>query len=158
ERVPAEQYLHDFLPLGASAEHALDLVYAEYLLREQLGESPAQAEYAKRFPHFAEALRLQIDLHRALELSSGRRTVLTASADPTAAGGPAPTVPGYEVRGELGRGGMGVVYRAWQPRLKRLVALKVVRGPGPGEEERARFRSEYEILARLRHPNVVQIY
>ena len=158
ERVPAEQYLHDFLVLGASAEHALDLVYAEYLLREQLGESPSLAEYAQRFPPFAEALRLQIDLHRALELSSEPRTVLTAPAGGTAPSGPVPLVPGYDVLGELGRGGMGVVYRAWQPRLKRLVALKMVRGTVPGEDERARFRSEYEILARLRHPNIVQIH
>jgi serine/threonine-protein kinase len=53
---------------------------------------------------------------------------------------------------------MGVVYKAWQARLKRLVALKLLRGDLPDEEARARFRAEYEILARLRHPNIVQIY
>src|SRR5262249_55086505 len=68
-------------------------------------------------------------------------------------------VPGYEVLGVLGRGGMGIVYRARHVRLKRLVALKMIRSaepPGPQEQER--FRVEAEAVARLQHPNVVQIF
>ena len=72
---------------------------------------------------------------------------------------PWPTVPGYELIAKIGRGGMGVVYKARQRRLNRLVALKMIRGGGhAGPEQLARFRHEAEAVARLRHPNIVQIY
>jgi serine/threonine protein kinase/WD40 repeat protein len=66
---------------------------------------------------------------------------------------------GYEILGELGRGGMGIVYKARQIGLNRLVALKMVRaGAHAGPAERARFQTEAEALARLHHPNLVQIH
>jgi serine/threonine protein kinase len=70
-----------------------------------------------------------------------------------------PTVAGYVILDELGRGGMGVVFRAWQVSLKRLVALKLIRdGALAGPQQRARFRIEAEAAARVRHPNVVTTY
>jgi tetratricopeptide (TPR) repeat protein len=68
-----------------------------------------------------------------------------------------PAIPGYEVLGELGRGGMGVVFKARDTRLKRLVALKMIRGT-PDPRDLARFRAEAEAVARLQHPNVIQIH
>lgn len=66
---------------------------------------------------------------------------------------------GYEVLGELGHGGMSVVYRAWDARLKRAVALKVLRHVGaPEDHQPQRFRAEAEIIARLRHEGIVQIH
>lgn len=70
-----------------------------------------------------------------------------------------PAVPGYELLGELGRGGMSVVYKARQVALERYVAVKMIlTGAHMGARELVRFRVEAEVIARLQHPNIVQIY
>ncbi|QEL16325.1 protein kinase domain-containing protein [Limnoglobus roseus] len=70
-----------------------------------------------------------------------------------------PQVPGHRVECLLGRGGMGVVFRAWHHRLNRPVALKMMlAGAYAGPRERERFQREAEAVAGLRHPNVVQVH
>jgi WD40 repeat protein len=82
----------------------------------------------------------------------GAKELATADAPP-------PAIPGYEVLAELGRGGMGVVYKALHLKLGRLVALKMVLSGGhAAPAARARFGQEAETVARLQHPNIVQIY
>ena len=70
-----------------------------------------------------------------------------------------PSIPGFEIRGELGRGGMGVVYLAREVRLNRPCALKMIRaGRLAGDRETGRFLAEAEAAAKLSDPHIVQVY
>jgi eukaryotic-like serine/threonine-protein kinase len=81
-----------------------------------------------------------------------------APASPSAAAG-ARSVPGYDVLVPIGEGGMGVVWKARQTKLNRLVALKMVLGEQrAGSKELIRFLDEAEAVAAVKHPHVVQVY
>lgn len=116
-----------------------------------------------------EALSAQIEQHLALcteccrvleTIPDDRLTTLVRDGGvPTSAGDIRASLrPGYEVLDEIGRGGMGVVYRARQLGLGRIVALKRMHALSPSAEERSRFRREAESIARLIHPNIVQVF
>jgi tetratricopeptide (TPR) repeat protein len=119
--------------------------------------------------HVEHCRRCQEDLER---LTSGGRSMETStmgplSPDPGArpepppghlSPGEAPRIAGYQIERELGRGGMGVVYLARQTHANRLVALKTVQAGRGRPEDLVRFRVEAESLARLRHPNIVQVH
>jgi serine/threonine-protein kinase len=165
DRVRAETYLAQHPTLASEADRVVELLYNEILLREGLGESPRLEEYLERFPQFAAQLTRLFQVHAALadDAVPSQGTAVSMPAGPRrhwpAAPVALPTVPGYELLEELGRGGMGVVYRARHLELRRVVALKMIlAGAHAGPEELSRFRAEAEGQARLQHPNIVQIY
>jgi WD40 repeat protein len=146
------------------------LLIVELEYRGGLGQAPELSEYRSRFPGH-EGL---IDSVFARFAGRSRRATGTDSEtldlpiggdgrSPGSAlghaGNPFPEIPGCEILSELGRGGMGVVYLARQVRLNRLCALKIaLPDKHAGAVARARFLAEAEMIARLRHPNIVQIY
>jgi len=85
---------------------------------------------------------------------------LTARGEaPRSSDFPATDIPGYELLEQIASGGMGVVFKARQTRLNRVVALKMVMGEHrAGERELARFLVEAEAAAAVTHPNVVPIF
>jgi WD40 repeat protein/predicted Ser/Thr protein kinase len=173
ERPMVEDYLLAQPQLAANDDGLLDLVNHEVLLREARGETVTLDEYVHRFPRLAEPLRGMFEVHAVLEEEGARpQSAVVEKAPLTVAGATLkgttpvrvsasalPQVPGYNMIEELGRGGMGVVYLAWQSWPNRMVALKMIRAEAAADpRELARFRTEAEAVARLEHPNIVRLY
>jgi eukaryotic-like serine/threonine-protein kinase len=166
--------------LAVAAGPARDRLFRELLALELefrlgRGERPEAAEYDARFPEHLDAVDAAFAQHglggRTLRGSRGGGPAGTSAAGGTQTGAELPRArlspvvlqalrsAGYEVLGELGRGGMGVVYLARRLMLNRLCALKMIlAGAHAGAETALRFLAEAETVARLRHPNIVQIY
>ena len=135
----------------------------DQLLEELLETGGSPEEACRSCPELLPQVRSGLQRLRMLDHEVD---ALFPPSDPPGGVGPAalptaelPSIPGYEVQGVLGRGGVGVVYRAWHRRLNRPVALKMLlAGPYARPEELERFLREAEAVAGLRHPNVVQLY
>jgi hypothetical protein len=149
--------LEDFLDGIADAHQPAllrELLSLEVFYLRQLGETPALPDYQQRLPVFPAAW-----LAHALTAYDGSDTEHPSAPIRREEPPGAWTIPGYEILGELGRGGMGVVYRARHQGLQRLVALKMIlAGVNAGLEDLTRFRTEAEAIARLQHPHIVQIF
>src|SRR5688500_17634508 len=129
----------------------LDAVVAEYLQTAEAGTPPDRDALIAGHPDLADRLlAFFADFDRMG--SHGEAFRLPDVALPEDFGD-------YEFLGEIGRGGMGVVYRARQKSLGRVVALKMVlSGPLADPSALRRFREEAETLSRLNHPHVVPVY
>jgi tRNA A-37 threonylcarbamoyl transferase component Bud32 len=147
--------------LDGCAAEALPWLLRELLLieleyRHKAGETPTRDEYRGRFAGHDEVLDTLFPgalsnpgLGETVAFLGGRTARQPGTAE----------VPGYEVLGELGRGAMGVVYKARQMGLNRFVALKMIRsGELASAGERERFLAEAEAVAHLQHPNIVAVH
>jgi hypothetical protein len=170
ERPPAEDFLASHPALGDDAEAALDVIYQEFVIRRAQGESPCPEDYFKRFPAWADGLMRQFAVDEALRpadvatvhspdpASTAPGTNEAPGAPPLALASPR-SIQGYEILDELGRGGMGIVFKALDRRLNRVVAVKMVSETTfTSPSQLRRFLAEAEVIARLRHPNIIPIY
>jgi serine/threonine-protein kinase len=138
------------------------------LLRELLDSGDTPEEICRSCPELLEPVRAGWRQVRAMQNAIDAlfpESPCTAGADQSRIRPPEPSTPdlpslrGYEVQGVLGRGGMGVVYKAWHLRLRRPVAVKILlAGTYVQPQELERFLREAETIASLRHPNIVQVH
>jgi serine/threonine-protein kinase len=133
----------------------LDAVLATLLELYESGQTPDRLEWLAEYPQFASELQELFDSRDRVEpWAAPLRAVVKPSPEL-----PPPAVDDYEILGEIGRGGMGVVYEARHKRLNRRVALKMIRaGSLASAAEARRFRIEAEAAASLDHPHIVPIY
>jgi serine/threonine-protein kinase len=151
----------------AEREERLGEICSDWLECAERGEAPDREEWLARHPEFAPELEeFLADAERVRVLAAPLREAARAARLDTPRpweADPARSAPGslgeYELLEEIGKGGMGVVYRARQKGLNRFVALKLFR-PDPLGQARdlQRFRNEAELVAQLDHPNIVPIY
>ncbi len=150
ERPRVEEYLERFPDLGGGNGVSV-LLESELALRERHGPPYSADELHARFPHLAG----QLDTLLVARPQAARTR--TPAGGGRRAVGVKPTLRGYTVGDQLGRGGMGVVYRAEQASPARTVAVKTLLDV-PTDRTAARFRREAEAMARLDHPHIVPVY
>jgi len=166
-----EEMLAKLPAAAADVEQALDLVYAEIAAREEAGESPVLFEYTTRFPDWAERIKRLFEVHEAFRETEVMGETDVSPTDSTFPGievaesvsaaqlplNDSRTVGQYELLEEIGSGATGIVFRAQQAGLSRMVAVKILR-PFGTDDARERFRAEAELTAQLQHPSIVQVH
>ena len=153
---------HDRPETISAKESYLDLVVREYLEAAERGDAPGRAEFLKQHAEIAGDLEAFFE---DLDHLDGLEDQLATSGDSAtdhsafAREEPPRRFGDYEILEELGRGGMGVVYKARQVSLDRIVALKMLLpGAIASAEDLRRFRLEAEAAATLEHPHIVAIH
>jgi WD40 repeat protein len=160
------------VPPGPSRASLLEEVLGEYMQRLDRGETVDREQFLARHAEWTEELRSYFagtdEVTRLGRRHEGDRPALPPTGDLPAPGpveepprteGEGRRVGDYELLEQIGQGGMGVIYKARQRSLSRLVALKMIRPDRlASPEDVLRFRSEAEAAASLDHPNIVPIY
>ena len=125
----------------------LDEIHGRILKDRDEGKEPSQEEVISSYPEFEKEIREIFENERLAESILGSETHLPSFGDD------------YEVLKEIGRGGMGIVYKAYQKSPQKNVAIKtIIVGRFPTETDVTRFRREAQSVAKLQHPNIVTVH
>lgn len=166
-RLCIEELLRQFPSLGEDCDSLFELIYTEYAIRSELSDSSHDelvAEFQARFPEHREELKQLFEVGQVIStLVAPPSSSITPGQNATQAGDGRELIPsklgGYTILEELGQGGMGIVYKAVQHRLDRVVALKTSDCiKGLDRRTIAQLTREAELASQLQHPNIVQIF
>jgi serine/threonine-protein kinase len=149
----------------AQRDQRLAQLLEEITARQRQGRQPDWDALAREHPDLVGELRQLVNVAQVVDLArlpnDPQATVpqLEQGVSARATGAEARTFGHYELIEEIGRGAMGVVYKAWEPSLRRFVAVKMIlRGEHASAADLARFRGEAQSAAGLSHPNIVPVY
>ncbi len=162
----AEQFLSDEFLSQCGSAGAVDCIYGEFALAEAEGQAPSETDLLRRFPQYAEPLRKQLDLHRAIQEPS---TALLEVSPKLPQNSPSQDHDSFACPGTFGRyllvapldrGGQSSVYRALHPELGKEIVLKIAHGASSAADaaHNARLADEGRILAGVSHPNLAVVY
>ncbi|MFH1745677.1 MAG: protein kinase, partial [Planctomycetota bacterium] len=146
---------------GDARDERIGEILNEFLDQRARGEAGCEDELLRRHPQFADELRMHLDVLGDMQSRTDtigtliRQGLLDACADPRYAA----ELGAYKIIGMLGRGGMGIVLKAYEESLNRTVALKILRPELAGDLNIVRrFEREAKAAAALRHPNIVTVH
>ncbi|MDZ4850207.1 MAG: serine/threonine-protein kinase [Pirellulaceae bacterium] len=162
-----ESVLEKFPQLNADADAVLELIYLEYVLRQESGQEQSSELFLSKFPQNRDEVLKLLQVDEAIRSKSNLHPTakFAEELDDTHSEANEARLPKIDQIGDysllevIGRGGMGVVYKAEQKKLGRLVAVKTIDSFSSFNPSLVmRFKSEAELAARLQHPNIVQIH
>jgi serine/threonine protein kinase len=146
-RVPVSDRLKACQAVSADPVQAAEMIYCDFELRRDAGEAPEWDALLSEFPEYAVQLRHFREADQFVGSALARSGLSTTQ------------LANYDLLEEVGRGGMGVVYRARERNLDRIVAIKRIRGAAFADDDVIqRSLNEAKAVSRLNHPNIVQIY
>lgn len=157
----SQDHLADNETPGDDTDDRLAELVMQWEQRVAAGQHPSLADVCSECPELMSDLEMCLKQLRRMDQFLSAERPATKVSGPSANTSPQnfPDIPGYQVFEEIGRGGMGVIYKARQESLNRLVAIKTLPGSRWGQSGVvARLRQEANGLSKLSHPNIVNVF